>query len=138
MEGEAAAEEEGNASPPSKSKKKKMANDNTRNISASDSQAATKKKSKNDVTVEVISQEDKTSPKKTKKTPEYSVPKEQREKVKVLPENDAIIVVVPAEKVISRNKKIDTSSNAAADGKSKSRVAKYAVNDYIPLGASHR
>ena len=98
------------------------------------------KKSINDVPVEDLVEEGKTSPKKPKKMTDHSVPKEQGDKIKKLADND-VLIGPSSEQANSRNRNNDASLKVA-DGKTKSRIltkaARYAVKDYIPLGASHR
>lgn len=89
-----------------------------------------KKKSKINVTV---------PPKKATETLDNSTAKELTDTKKKSPQNDVNVVEAPNEQIPSRNRNVDTLFK---DGKSKPRgfakAAKYAVTDYIPLGALHR
>jgi len=99
-------------------------------MSTNDCQTTMKKKSKINVTV---------PPKKATETLDNSTAKELTDTKKKSPQNDVNVVEAPNEQIPSRNRNVDTLFK---DGKSKPRgfakAAKYAVTDYIPLGALHR
>jgi hypothetical protein len=124
-EGEEAEREEDAL--PSKGKKEKTSDVDARSMSTNDCQTTMKKKSKINVTVPIT------------ETLDNSMAKELTDTKKKSPQNDVSVVEAPTEQIPSRNRNVDTLFK---DGKSKPRgfakAAKYAVTDYIPLGALHR